>query len=37
LHSFYLSFNHPIKKEITEIVSLPKGKDDLWDYFITQL
>ena len=37
LHSFYLSFNHPVKNEMMTIISLPKGKDELWDYFITQL
>lgn len=37
LHSFNLIFNHPVKGDLINIISLPHGKDALWDYFLTQI
>ena len=33
LHARYLSFVHPVKKELVEVDALPNDGDNLWKVF----
>lgn len=37
LHSYFLSFIHPIKKEKIELKCFPKTDDPVWNYFVKSL